>query len=317
MDQTPQTAGAAGLELRLTARLAIGFILDLAELGRMGAPMLDALLLAAIVETNVGRVLRDPELQAAYACLNTPPPDELRRPVSINALAESLSLPFETVRRHVRKLVAQGFCMTGPQGVLVPTAVICAPAVVQAQLARYRRVARFCDELAAVGALPPLPCALPPADDPKAPVRAVGRILSDYFFRSMEVIHEHTRDTLSGIVCLEVMRASAQHIAPSELPELMRSGWIPEESRIPVRAASVARALGVPYETTRRHLGWLIEDGFVDRREAGVVPSRAYLDGPVAVALAAQNLANLRRMHRQLATLDPGASSSRNEPDAG
>jgi DNA-binding IclR family transcriptional regulator len=97
----------------------------------------------------------------------------------------------------------------------------------------------------------------------------------------------------------------------------MRSGWIPEDSRIPVRAASVARALGVPYETTRRHLGWLIEDGFVERREGGLAPSRAYLDGPVALAIAAQNLANLRRMHRQLAMLDPGASSSRNEPAAG
>lgn len=37
-------------------------------------------------------------------------PDALRRPVAVLSIAHYLGLPYETTRRHVMKLVAQGYC---------------------------------------------------------------------------------------------------------------------------------------------------------------------------------------------------------------
>lgn len=37
-------------------------------------------------------------------------PDEMRRPVSILSVANFLGLPYETVRRHMHKLVEDGWC---------------------------------------------------------------------------------------------------------------------------------------------------------------------------------------------------------------
>jgi predicted ArsR family transcriptional regulator len=47
--------------------------------------------------------------------------DSNRRPVSIAAIAASMRLPYETVRRHVAKLVRDGKCIrVGRRGVMAP-----------------------------------------------------------------------------------------------------------------------------------------------------------------------------------------------------
>ena len=66
--------------LRVAARLANGFALDLVKLGGFGRDVVDGLLLAAISQANVAQITRNPELQRRYATLDQPPPDELRRP---------------------------------------------------------------------------------------------------------------------------------------------------------------------------------------------------------------------------------------------
>jgi hypothetical protein len=48
-------------------------------------------------------------------------PDEVRRPVSISALARSLGLPVETTRRYVVKLVELGFARRTEGGGMVVT----------------------------------------------------------------------------------------------------------------------------------------------------------------------------------------------------
>ena len=116
----PQSALAVSFEGRAAGRLAVGFILEIAAIGRQKEGLLDSLLAGAIIEANTHRLAHDPALQMAYAYTDTPPPDALRRPVSINALAASLRLPFETVRRHVRRLADLGICVATPQGVIVP-----------------------------------------------------------------------------------------------------------------------------------------------------------------------------------------------------
>jgi hypothetical protein len=52
-------------------------------------------------------------------------PDELRRPISVSALARSLGLPVETTRRHVVRLASGGYLLrTANGGVLVTSDIL-------------------------------------------------------------------------------------------------------------------------------------------------------------------------------------------------
>lgn len=54
------------------------------------------------------------------------PDDSLREPVSAYVIAKQLGLPYETVRRHVAKLITEGRCVrVGPRaGIVVPISAI-------------------------------------------------------------------------------------------------------------------------------------------------------------------------------------------------
>ncbi|CAN7284848.1 DeoR family transcriptional regulator [Phenylobacterium sp. LjRoot225] len=309
MSQAAALSPAAALipvEARVAGRLTVGFLLDIGDLGRMATPMLDALLFAAVIEANVNRFNRDPALQAAHARLDSAPPDALRRPVSINALATSLRIPFETVRRHINQLVGQGMLVSTSGGVYAPTEVLAAPQFVAAMRGRYERVFRFYDDLRAAELVEPLPCEPLPVDHPAAPVRAVGRVLSDYFFRTLDVLHRQVPDVLTAMVLLDVIRTSSGHISAAQEMVAIRAGWIPEAERTPVRVAQVSRRLCIPYETTRRHVGWLVDKGFCRREGGGVLLSADYRQAPTLFSIATDNLVNARRMFRQIAALPSG-----------
>lgn len=62
-------------------------------------------------------------------------PDDLRRPVSVSALARSLGIPVETTRRHVVKLTQTGFAQrTESGGVIVTSEVLQREEIRQAAL---------------------------------------------------------------------------------------------------------------------------------------------------------------------------------------
>jgi hypothetical protein len=86
-----------------------------------------------------------------YAAIDETPPDELRRPISIARLAESLGLPFETTRRHVQRLIDAGVCIRVERGLIVPRAVLEAPAAAGAALANVGYVRKFVRDLHAAG----------------------------------------------------------------------------------------------------------------------------------------------------------------------
>jgi hypothetical protein len=113
--------------MRVAARLANGFALDLVKLGGFGRDVIDGLLMAAISQANVAQITRSPELQRAYATLDQVPPDEMRRPVSISAIANSLRIPFETARRRIAALTELGVIKVVPKGVIIPQGPLNSP----------------------------------------------------------------------------------------------------------------------------------------------------------------------------------------------
>jgi hypothetical protein len=100
----------------------VRLISDLAD-----GELLTAIVFRAVVAGNTGYLDRDPNTASQYADMESTPPDEIRRPISILALAGSLGLPYETTRRHVRKLVASGQCRMERKGVIAPATALAGP----------------------------------------------------------------------------------------------------------------------------------------------------------------------------------------------
>jgi DNA-binding Lrp family transcriptional regulator len=86
-----------------------------------------------------------------YSGIDQPPPDAVRRPVSVLSLSRSLGLPYETLRRQVRRLAEAGVCVRVEGGLIVPKAVVERPAAAQAMLVNVRYVRQFVRNLRSFG----------------------------------------------------------------------------------------------------------------------------------------------------------------------
>ena len=80
---------------------------------------MDLLIIHTILNTNVVNIMRDPELDRRYAGLEDVEPDNTKRGVSRAALARFLSIPVETVRRRVIRLVEKGVVEQTAQGLII------------------------------------------------------------------------------------------------------------------------------------------------------------------------------------------------------
>lgn len=290
--------------LRVAARIANGFALDLVRLGGFGRDVIDGLLMAAIGAANVSPITRDPILQLKYATLDQPPPDDLRRPVSINALAASLRLPFETTRRRVKKLEELGIVVATPKGVIIGSGPVNLPFYRMAFTAHYQMVRTLYGRLWRLGLLRDLPQRQEVIfDSADPPIRLVTRLSRDYVLRLVDPLTEHLGDLLTGVVLMCVIHANTEHMADTEGGNDAEgpSGFVMDDHRRPVRAATISQRLGVSHETIRRHLKTLVDDDRCEMVDGGyVVPSRI-LARPPFVRYTMDNQMHLHRLFSGLA----------------
>jgi len=305
-------------DARLTNRLALAYLLDAIAVFRGGKHLLDALLTSAISQANVAPITRQADLQVTYATPEAPPPDEMRRPVSVNALATSLGLPFETVRRRVRGLLARGVCETVDGGVIVPTRVVTSPDYYRYTFAGYERLRALYYQLRDLDLLPHLP---PPSVELSAgvvPLRTVARVANDYALRVIDTTMRALGDLLTGIILMEVVRSNTE-----DMPRRERGGegdspddFVSDELRRPVSITGVAARIGLPVETVRRHAAELFDRGLCVRVKGGLVVPSAALARPAMVAYSRENLSNLQRMFAGLSQLGVLAAWDRLDPIA-
>src|SRR5690349_17772670 len=107
---------------REVAYLSLNFVVDMASAGIAGLKPLDSVLVMAINQANIAPLTHDHAARSRYGALNAPAPDAERRPVSVRAVAASMRLPYETARRHVLRLAAQGVCIMSDEGAVVTEA---------------------------------------------------------------------------------------------------------------------------------------------------------------------------------------------------
>ncbi|MDQ0463375.1 biotin operon repressor [Caulobacter ginsengisoli] len=121
-----ELAGEAPGERLTAARSPMGlmvacdFVLRWAELIARPSQKFQPIVLTfqAILQGNIGHMIDDPGLRERYA--NDPPPDELRRPVTAQAVARVLGASREAVRTHIQIMKGAGYIARVKGGMIVP-----------------------------------------------------------------------------------------------------------------------------------------------------------------------------------------------------
>jgi hypothetical protein len=149
-----QLADAADVAVaRIVNRLSVDYILRSVRLisEHAGGDLMTGLVLRAIVAANAGYLDQDSKTFGLYAALDDAPPDEVRRPVSVLAVAGSLGMPFETTRRHVIKLQQAGLVIKVKGGVIAPSVGMLRPMDAETMLANVANLRRLCRSLKRAG----------------------------------------------------------------------------------------------------------------------------------------------------------------------
>ncbi len=137
-----------------------------------------------------------------------------------------------------------------------------------------------------------------------AVARAASRLGIEYFLRTAQLMsREDGRDTISGMVMYAIIAGNVGHLdwdpaKPGQYASM--DDVAPQEARRPVSVLAVADSLGLPYETTRRHVSKLQKLGRCVRVKGGIIGLPISLQGPAADEAMLANLANLRRLFRGL-----------------
>lgn len=293
------------LTARLTARASVAFMLELVQIGRLGRSFNDGMIALAVIQANVEPVNRDPVLQRAYATLETPPPDDLRRPVSVSAIANALRLPYETVRRRIAYLAAEGVCEITPKGIVAPTAALVTLAHRAVLDHNSACVEAFYGQLRDIGFLgPPKPGMerFPPGQEP---LRAVARVSADYALRMLEYLTARVGDLVRCVIFLEILRGNTEGLTDVDrgLGPAGEILYMPDEMRRPVSVSAVAARLRIPAETVRRHAAQLTEEGRCARAARGLIVPASQFSTPEIAEVLRENYAFIGRMFNSLAPL--------------
>lgn len=274
-------------------RLAGRYLLDQVTMARFGFDLIDALIMVTVSHANVAPITRDPDLQRRYATYADVPPDELRRPISINAVAQSLDMPFETVRRRIMKMALVGVFKSTKQGVYVPTTLVTGKQHRQAVEGGYARIRAFHADACRLG----WEEAVYPEVEPwtgAEPLRLVARVSSDYLLRLVQLLMEETRDPVSATVWLALF---CDNVAVAD------RGGRPSKSQAgkPLSMSALARRMRLSTETTRRRVHALQAAGLCVDAGSSVVVDASVLARPGVQRLLVRNRQDLRRMFATLA----------------
>ena len=115
-DEAPDPRSA-----RLAARASIDFFLRTLDLltEHVNQDILASVIIVAIRLANVSHGSREADPDTDASAIDAFGTEQTLKPISISALSRSLNLPFETVRRHVMKLVDTGWCERVPNGIII------------------------------------------------------------------------------------------------------------------------------------------------------------------------------------------------------
>jgi DNA-binding Lrp family transcriptional regulator len=280
-ERPPSSADPAFARDRELAHCGFSFALGMASQGFAGLKPLDALIVMAVNQANIGPLTRDPLARSRYGALEAPAPDEERRPVSVRAVAASMRLAYETARRRVRQLESTGVCVVSEAGLVVPESFLASAAFVEVALRGHQRMHALYETLQDRGLLEPLPASNYPAET-RPPVRGAVRLMSDYLLRTADALVAVAGDLISSLVLLPLVADLA--------------GGDPQADLEPTTVAALARRLQLPAETVRRHVAELGAAGHCRVDREGVRLADPSLGSPEMRTLLRENAIALQRL---------------------
>lgn len=220
-----------------------------------------ASVLMAILQANIRIVGEDARLNKRFG--KTPPPNELRVPISLREAAKLIGMPRERLRRKSRLLVdAEAIELVG-DGYIVPAAAI-RPA---SSRTHGQAVAMLHRRMQAAGfGVPDIPV----SDGPDNWRQGVLRVMGDAVVAWIRLASEpFNGDVQLAVVTAAVMQAN-------DYPRIDGAPATPRP--IPVHA--LAASLHRPRESVRRHVAALEKDGWLQRQDQGIILAPGVLDRP-------------------------------------
>ena len=147
---------------RLVSRISSEYFLDSAVLCAefFKGELVTGLVFLAILRENVRYIDHGSPEGMAHRALDAPPPNDLREPVTVYVVAKALGLTYETARRHVKRLVDDGYCLRLERGLLIPTEVLTRPEFLRANvrnLANFNRMLTDAARASVIGVVPVAP----------------------------------------------------------------------------------------------------------------------------------------------------------------
>jgi hypothetical protein len=225
----------------------------------------------------------------------------MRRPVRVSALSLSLQAPLETVRRRVALQCREGVCLMTPDGVIVPTATTNSPPYRQALNAQWDMLQALYAHLLALGFLGP-PSHAPRLKSEPAPVRLAGRYVVEFALRFTESYLRFLPSPVDVLISMEIHQLNAEHLpgAKGGTAGLGDFGSPSDAWRGPASTRRISEALGMPYETVRRHLERLVAEGHVRKQGRGYAPAAEVFTNPAYLQLLDENNAHLTHLFAAL-----------------
>jgi hypothetical protein len=242
-------------------------------------------------------------------------PDQARRPISISRLAASADLPFESARRIVQRLIDTGACARVDGGVIVQMATLQRPDVIRAVIDNVGYVRRLLRDLEAAGLVAHAPVdwtrADPAAVQDTFDARVVARLSATYLLRALKLLDIYG-DVRDRVIALTIVTANTAHLDTrgGEGRRYMAIDQTPPDATCrPISIARLADSLGLPFETTRRHVRRLMLTGVCVRVDGGLIVPQAVLDRPEVVRATLVNVGYVRKFVRDLRAAATGSPS--------
>lgn len=135
--------------------------------------------------------------------------------------------------------------------------------------------------------------------------RLALRASTRFFLKSVDLLTRAVSDgdILRGVIFLAIVDANTRHLRPADPVAQSFAGTadrVPDELRRPISVHALALDLALPYETTRRHVNGLIDQGLCERIEAGIVVRAEVLERDSMLATHRRNIENHRALFRDL-----------------
>ncbi len=216
-------------------------------------------------------------------------------PFSINALAASLSRPFETVRRHVAGMIDDGICIRAGGGVALAPISAREGDIIDYYHDTAGLLLRLADRLTDGGV--PLPRAEFVSDNE---AELIVNAALDICLVALEN-NEHTHWFELALHGALIYENGRDIMGTPALAREYGNTVLPDELRRPVKIRALSQDYGIPYATVRRHVDTMMATGALLKQRSGYILNTQWTGRDDRIEQSNRTVDYLLRQFRTLA----------------